>query len=74
MQSLEEAESSLGFPLPADLRESLRCHDGETSLLGALPIGDHRGPRDTDGTLGTGRPRSGGNAVVGHELGPCLRS
>ncbi|MET9388515.1 SMI1/KNR4 family protein [Streptomyces sp. NPDC002928] len=36
-QSIQEAESRLGFPLPADLRESLRCHDGDTSLLGVLP-------------------------------------
>lgn len=36
-QSVQEAESRLGFALPADLRESLGCHDGDTSLLGVLP-------------------------------------
>ncbi|MFJ9933865.1 SMI1/KNR4 family protein [Streptomyces virginiae] len=36
-QSLEEAETRWGFPLPVDLRESLQCHDGDTSLLGVLP-------------------------------------
>ncbi|PHQ52382.1 hypothetical protein BLA24_08005 [Streptomyces cinnamoneus] len=36
-QSIKEAEERLGFPLPGDLRESLLCHDGDTSLLGVLP-------------------------------------
>ncbi|WP_405435240.1 SMI1/KNR4 family protein [Streptomyces avidinii] len=36
-QSIKEAEERLGFQLPADLRESLLCHDGDTSLLGVLP-------------------------------------
>ncbi|MEV5237934.1 SMI1/KNR4 family protein [Streptomyces cinnamoneus] len=36
-QSIEEAEARLGCPLPGDLRESLLCHDGDTSLVGVLP-------------------------------------
>ncbi|MFJ3966114.1 SMI1/KNR4 family protein [Streptomyces sp. NPDC090036] len=36
-QSIKEAEDRLGFQLPADLRESLLCHDGDTFPLGVLP-------------------------------------
>ncbi|GAA1992781.1 SMI1/KNR4 family protein [Kitasatospora viridis] len=36
-QAIDRAEERLGFTLPPDLRESLRCHDGDTSHFGVLP-------------------------------------
>ncbi|MFF8770470.1 SMI1/KNR4 family protein [Kitasatospora sp. NPDC015120] len=38
-EAIDRTEEQLGFTLPADLRESLRCHDGDSSYLGVLPCG-----------------------------------
>ncbi|MFC8723561.1 SMI1/KNR4 family protein, partial [Kitasatospora sp. NPDC057198] len=54
---LAAAEEALGLPLPAELRASLRCHDGATewttllpeqSPLGAAAIVEHRRMRMED--------------------------
>ncbi|MGV9264966.1 SMI1/KNR4 family protein [Kitasatospora sp. NPDC003701] len=38
-EAIDRAEEQLGFALPADLRESLLCHDGDGSSVGVLPCG-----------------------------------
>ncbi|NVK80052.1 SMI1/KNR4 family protein [Streptomyces morookaense] len=38
-EAIKEAETELGFTLPADLRESLLCHDGDDAYTGVLPCG-----------------------------------
>ncbi|WP_395292200.1 SMI1/KNR4 family protein [Kitasatospora hibisci] len=37
--AIGRVEEQLGFALPADLRESLLCHDGDDSYLRVLPCG-----------------------------------
>ncbi|MFJ9774395.1 SMI1/KNR4 family protein [Kitasatospora sp. NPDC101157] len=38
-EAIARAEEQLGLALPADLRESLLCHDGDDSYLTVLPCG-----------------------------------
>ncbi|MER7705909.1 SMI1/KNR4 family protein [Kitasatospora sp. NPDC097605] len=38
-EAIDRVEERLGFALPADLRESLLCHDGDDSCPAVLPCG-----------------------------------